>query len=190
MVAAVLSPLSAKAEIQAIDDGALETVVGQSGIVIEESIGTGPTNLFDAHGLWSGAGITINAFKWEVDVQAWNSVTNAVEISDPVDPSGTPAYGGFVARDIQVAGVLDTTVDAVSDNAVLAAGLPSYDGSNAALAGSGGIGVSFANSNLSFRVGDVGIYLAGVGQISSIGAVEVIGMNIDGLDVVMRGNGR
>ena len=45
-----------KAEIQAIDDGALETVVGQSSIVIEESIGTGPTNLFDAHDLWSSAG--------------------------------------------------------------------------------------------------------------------------------------
>jgi hypothetical protein len=75
----------------------------------------------------------------------------------------------------------DTFIDAVSDSAARLAGAP--------LDQTGGIGISFANSNMSMRVGDVGFYLSGVGQTSSIGAAEVIGFNIDGLDIVMRGNG-
>ncbi|MBK8972947.1 MAG: hypothetical protein IPM37_17005 [Hahellaceae bacterium] len=58
---------------------------------------------------------------------------------------------------------------------------------------SAGIGITFANSDLNLRFGDMGIFMlnsGGVsGQTSSFGAVEVIGMNIDGLNVVMRGNG-
>ncbi|MBK8971602.1 MAG: hypothetical protein IPM37_09630 [Hahellaceae bacterium] len=86
-----------------------------------------------------------------------------------------------MARDIQLAGGGDTFIDAVSDSAARLAGAP--------LDQTGGIGISFANSNMSMRVGDVGFYLSGVGQTSSIGAAEVIGFNIDGLDIVMRGNG-
>lgn len=190
LLTGVLSPLSSYAEIQAIDDGALETVVGQSGLVIELSVGTGPASVFEAHGRWDNAGYTMDTFKWEVDIQAWDSTTNDISMGDPADASGTPVYGGVYARDSQVAGQVDVTVDAVGDSAAITAGIAGYDGANAALAGAGGIGITFTNSDLSFRVGDFGVYLAGVGQISSMGAMEVIGMNIDGLEVVLRGNGR
>ena len=53
-----------------------------------------------------------------------------------------------------------------------------------------GIGITFANSDINFRVGDMGVYLAGVGQTSSFSAIEIIGMNINGLELVVRGNGR
>ena len=68
--------------------------------------------------------------------------------------------------------------------------LGAYASDPTALQGAGNIGITFANSDINFRVGDMGTHLAGVGETSSFGAIEIIGMNINGLELVVHGNGR
>ena len=190
LVAAVAVPFAAHAELKSIDDAMMSDVSGQSGLVIEAGFGTGPASVFAAHGAWANAGISIAAFKWEVDVEAWNSTTNDVIGNVPAAGPGTQTFGGFVAQNIQIAGAVDVTIDAVGDASVLGANLGAYASDPTALQGAGGIGITFANSDINFRVGDMGTYLAGVGETSSFGAIEIIGMNINGLELVVRGNGR
>ena len=52
-------------------------------------------------------------------------------------------YGGFVVRDIAIAGRVDITIDAVQDSATI----PTTGT---------GIGITFTNSDLNFRLGDMG----------------------------------
>lgn len=197
LVAAIAAPFAAQAELQSIDDAAMSGVSGQSGLVIEAGFGTGATGLYDAHTAtgWTGAGIKIDAFKWEADVQAWSASGNNIDLASPANPTaGAPVtYGGFIAKDIQVAGAVDVTIDAVGDFGVLAANQAAYvtgSGAGSQLQGAGGIGITFSGSDIDFRVGDMGVYLAGVGQTSSFGSIEILGMKIDGLELVVRGNGR
>ena len=70
LIAAVAAPFAAHAELQVYRRRCHVCVSGQSGLVIEAGFGTGPASLFAAHGAWANAGITIAAFKWEVDLQA------------------------------------------------------------------------------------------------------------------------
>lgn len=170
LVAAIAVPFAAQAELKSIDDAMMSEVSGQSGLIIEAGFGTGPAGLYEAHGEWTGAGITIDAFKWEVDAHAWDSANNTVDLLD-----GAPiAFAGFVAQDIAIAGSVDVIIDAALDGA----------------AGVGGIGISFVNSDINFRIGSMGVYVAGTGAMaSSMGTLEIIGMNIDGLDLVIHGNG-
>jgi Family of unknown function (DUF6160) len=181
LIAAVAVPFAAQAELKSMDDAVMADVSGQSGLIIEAGFGTGPADLYGAHstydtaaavqtGAWAGAGISIDAFKWEVDGTAWNSVTNTI-----TNPTGAalPAYAGFVAQGIQVAGSVDVIIDAALDTAT----------------GVGGIGVAFDNSDINFRVDTMGVYVAGAGIRSNMGTLEIIGMNINGLDLVIHGNG-
>ncbi|OZG73488.1 hypothetical protein BTA51_10755 [Hahella sp. CCB-MM4] len=193
------APLAAQAELKAVDDSVLADVSGQSGLVIEAGFGSVSgvdASTGDFYGVdWSGAGITIDAFKWIVDIEGgWDQDSNLgvnVNAGNPV-----PALGGFIAKDIAIAGAVDMTIDATADLAnVIANG-------GAVAEGDGGIGISFANSNINFKVGDMGVFveeydLANVGQsgtvaaqqVSSYGGIEIIGMNIDNLQLVIRGNG-
>ena len=195
LVAAIAAPFAAQAELKSIDDAAMSSVSGQSGLVIEAGFGTlarGAAGVYATD--WTNAGITIEAFKWEVDTQSWNNTSNVIDMSAPVAGAGTKTLAGFIAKDIKIAGKVDVTIDAVidqasytrlsADPAALAAAV-----SSGAAAGAGGIGITFDNSEINFRVGDMGVYLAGVGQTSSFGAIEIINMNVNGLDLVVRGNG-
>ncbi|GAA3964278.1 DUF6160 family protein [Allohahella marinimesophila] len=221
LVSAIVAASAANAELKSIDDAAMAEVSGQSGIVIEAGFGTiagvdaaaanaytAETTLADGtvvtqegsagdfYGVdWSNAGITIEAFKWIVDIEGgWDQDTNTgvnVNSGNPV-----PALGGFIAKDIAVAGAVDMTIDATADLANVVAN------GGAVAEGDGGIGITFANSNINFKVGDMGVFveeydLANVGatgtvaagQVSSFGGIELIGMNIDNLQLVIRGNG-
>ncbi|WP_416398195.1 DUF6160 family protein [Allohahella sp. A8] len=221
LVSAIVAASAANAELKSIDDAAMAEVSGQSGIVIEAGFGTiggvdataanaytatttdvngnavvQEGSLGDFYGVdWSNAGITIEAFKWIVDIEGgWDQDTNTgvnVNSGNPV-----PALGGFIAKDIAVAGMVDMTIDATADltNVVMNGG--------AVAEGDGGIGITFANSDINFKVGDMGVFveeydLANIGQqgvvqagqVSSFGGIELIGMNIDKLQLVIRGNG-
>lgn len=199
LVAAVAAPFAAQAELQSIDDSVLADVTGQSGLVIEAGFGSiagVDAATGDFYGVdWSGAGITIDAFKWIVDIEGgWDQDTNSGANTPAGNP--VPALAGFIAKDIAIAGAVDMTIDATADLAnVLANG-------GAVAEGDGGIGITFANSNINFKVGDMGVFveeydLANAGgagivaaqQVSSYGGIEIIGMNIDGLELVIRGNG-
>jgi microcompartment protein CcmK/EutM len=183
----------ANAELKAIDDAVMADVSGQSGLVIEAGFGSADkTDLFAVD--FAGAGITIDTFKWEVDAQQWDNSTNIVDGADLAGPGGA-VKGGFIASDIAIAGAVDVTIDAVGDGVGLATalGAGSLPADAAALAALGGIGITFANSNIDFKVGDMGVYVAsgnGIagGQLSSMGSIEILGMNIDGLDLVIHGN--
>ena len=200
LVVAVAAPFAAQAELKSIDDAAMADVSGQSGLVIEAGFGTtGRTGYFDAD--WTTAGIKIDAFKWEVDVETYeNSNNSAVGLQNPTVEAalGGAIKGGFIARDIAIAGYLDVTIDAVGDVSALGAAsvAGAYDGTE------GGIGITFAGSKIDFRVGDMGVYVGDVAatglggpadlaaaQISSFGGIEILGLDINGLDLVVRGNG-
>lgn len=192
LVAAIATPFAAQAELKSIDDATMSDVSGQSGLVIEAGFGTlNRTNIYNLD--WSTAGIKIDAFKWEVDTQAWSATNNDITMTDAV-VAGQKTLAGFIAKDIRIAGKVDVTIDAVADTATAAnlAGAGAGAATLAAagqLAGAGGIGITFGGSEINFRVGDMGVYLAGVGQTSSFGAIEIINMNVDGLELVVRGNG-
>ncbi|AZZ93050.1 MULTISPECIES: DUF6160 family protein [unclassified Hahella] len=169
------APLAAQAELKAVDDAVLADVSGQSGLVIEAGFGslTYSDIAVIADSDWdTDAGIHIDAFKWEVDVEAWDSASNATL------GASTGALGGFIAKDISINGSVDVTIDALADAATLGT------------TNLGGIGITFANSDINMRVGDMGVYLnqTGLGQVNSMGAVEIIGMNLDGLELVVHGN--
>ena len=220
LVSAIVAASAANAELKSIDDAAMAEVSGQSGIVIEAGFGTisgvdataenaynqtvtGPAGEVvhngsggDFYGVdWSNAGITIEAFKWIVDIEGgWDQDTNTgvnVNSGNPV-----PALGGFIAKDIAVAGAVDMTIDATADLANV------MTNGGAVAEGDGGIGITFANSNINFKVGDMGVFVeeydlsqaggqgtVAAGQTSSFGGIELIGMNIDNLQLVIRGNG-
>ncbi|MAM87424.1 MAG: hypothetical protein CME36_08980 [unclassified Hahellaceae] len=225
LVSAIVAASAANAELKSIDDAAMAEVSGQSGIVIEAGFGTisgvdaTAENAYtakaevrqpdgsiveveqagsagDFYGVdWSNAGITIEAFKWIVDIEGgWDQETNTGTNMNSGNP--IPALGGFIAKDIAVAGSVDMTIDATADLANVVAN------GGAVAEGDGGIGITFANSNINFKVGDMGVFveeydLANVGasgvvaagQVSSFGGIELIGMNIDNLQLVIRGNG-
>ncbi len=199
LLAAALIPMVAQAEMQSMSDEALSGVSGQSGLVIE--VGIGSLSGVDAatedyYGVdWSNAGVTIEATKWLVDIEGgWNQDSNTG--ANVNYGNATPVIGGSINRDIAVAGHLDVTIDATADLAnVLANG-------GAVSEGDGGIGITFSNSNLNLRVGDMGFFvedinladIGGVGtvtgqQLSSMGGQEILGVNLDGLELVVRGNG-
>ncbi|MBK8971519.1 MAG: hypothetical protein IPM37_09195 [Hahellaceae bacterium] len=194
LVAAIAAPFAAQAELKSIDDAAMSDVSGQSGLVIEAGFGQvnrGAAGIYATD--WSQAGITIEAFKWEVDTQSWNNETNIVDMAAPVAGAGTTTLAGFIAKDIKIAGKVDVTIDAVADTIfklVGASGAATLLASDpTSLQRAGGVGITFSGSDINFRVGDMGVYLAGVGQTSSFGAIEILNMNVDGLQLVVRGNG-
>lgn len=224
LVAAIAVPFAAQAELKSIDDAMMADVSGQSGLVIEA--GFGSVNATDITRVnFSNSGITIDAFKWEVDAQAWNGgngnlTTGAAgtggatsgqalgalgvtaadnQIVSGVtlkETSGEAVVGGFIATGIKIAGSVDVTIDAVGD----VAGLKYTQDTNnlaadTAKAGYGGIGITFANSDINFRVDSLGTYVATStdgatvgGVLSDMGAIEIIGMNIDALSLVIHGN--
>ena len=75
-----------------------------------------------------------------------DSATNNVDGTTPAAGVGTQTFGGFVAQNIQIAGGVDVTIDAVGDASVLGANLGAYASDPTALQGAGGIGITFANS--------------------------------------------
>ena len=199
LVAAIAVPFAAQAELKSIDDSMMADVSGQSGLVIEAGFGTiagVDVATGDYYGVdWTNAGITIDAFKWIIDIEGgWDQDSNTgvnVNAGNPV-----PALAGFIAKDIAIAGSVDVTIDATADLANVVAN------GGAVAEGDGGIGITFANSNINFKVGDMGVFveeynLANIGQAgvvaaqqtSSFGGIEILGMNIDGLELVVRGNG-
>ncbi|WP_416396411.1 DUF6160 family protein [Allohahella sp. A8] len=195
LASALVAASAAQAEITALDDTGLSQVSGQSGIVIEA--GFGFTNGVDAEAIfangtvgdfydvdWSQAGITIDAFKWIVDVEGgWDQATNTGTNTG----GSTDLFGGFIAKGIAIAGGVDITIDATAD-------LGNVVANGGAVADSdGGIGITFARSYVDFRVADMGFFMeddAGFGaQFSSFGGVELLGARFDGLELVVRGNG-
>ena len=196
---AVISP-AAFAEIQALEEAELAEISGQSGIVLE--IGIGSISGVDAatgdfYGVdWSEAGVTIEASKWLVDIEGgWDSDTNLG--ANTSYGNETKWIGGSIAKEIAVAGTIDITLDATADLENVIA-----NGGNVAVS-DGGIGLTFARSELNFKTGDMGFFVEGYdlssvaggagavegGMLSSLGGTELLKVNIDGLDVVLRGNG-
>ncbi len=181
------APLAAQAELKAVDDAVLADVSGQSGLVIEAGFGS-MTHAGDyINGVdWSNAGVTIGAFKWTVDAEEWDSTTNDVTGNILNDAAGDRVTGGFIATGISIAGSVDVTIDAVGDLSQIPAGN---------IPGAGGIGITFGGSDINFRVADMGTFVnpladaGGAGtQLNSFGGIEIIGMNVDGLELVVRGN--
>ena len=186
------APLAAQAELKAVDDAVLADVSGQSGLVIEAGFGS-MTHAGDyINGVdWSNAGITIEAFKWTVDAEEWDSATNDVTGNILNDAAGDRVTGGFIAKGIAIAGAADMTIDAVGDLSQIPAGN---------IPGAGGIGITFggqgtATSVINFRVAEMGTFVdpladaGGAGtQLNSFGGIEIIGMDISGLELVVRGN--
>ncbi|WP_020409137.1 DUF6160 family protein [Hahella ganghwensis] len=198
LLAAAAVSLTAQAELKSIDDTTLADVTGQSGLVIEAGFGSisgVDAATGDFYGIdWSGAGITIDAFKWIVDIEGgWDQDTNEgvnTRLLPLQDSLVETPYAGFLAEDISIAGSVDMTIDATAD-------LANVIGNGGAVSeGDGGIGITFANSDIHFRVGNLGVFVEDYNglqidgqQVSSFGGVELIGMNIDGLSLVVRGNG-
>lgn len=192
----------AQAELKPIGDTDMAEVTGQSGLVIEAGFGSiagVDASAGDFYGVdWSGAGVTIDAFKWILDIEGgWDQDSNrGVNERFFLQAILPDAYAGVIAKDIAFAGAVDVTIDATADlSNVVANG-------GAVAEGDGGIGVTFANSDINMKVGDMGIFveeytiLGGIllnvqeQQSSSFGGVEVLGMNIDGLELVVRGTGQ
>ena len=220
LAVAIMTSISAQAELQAIDDADMAEVSGQSGIVVEAGFGTiggidktaenaytAKTTLKDGtvveqsgtlgdfYGAdWSNAGITIEAFKYIVDIEGgWDQETNT-GVNTRLEPLQSvltdKPLAGIIIKDIAVAGRVDITIDATADLANVVA-----NGGEVA-EGDGGIGISFSDSDINFKMGDMGVFVEpyegiGVtgGQVSSFGGMELLGMNIDKLGLVIRGNG-
>jgi hypothetical protein len=158
---------SAQAEIAAIDDEELAGFSGQSGLLVEAGFGgaANKTNILQVD--WSTAGITVEAFKWEVDLEDYNSSTNlhSTELSGEI--------GGFIAQRILVAGQVDVVIDMVRDT----------------LSPSNAIGFDFQRSNVDVRFSNMAFYSKQGGIGESMGAVEVLTLNIDGMDLFISGRG-
>ncbi|MAM87426.1 MAG: hypothetical protein CME36_08990 [unclassified Hahellaceae] len=187
------------AEIQALEDTQLAGITGQSGIVLEIGIGSisgVDASVDDFYGVdWSEAGVTIDAQKWLVDIEGgWNSDTNLG--ANTSYGNAEKWVGGAISKNIAVAGTLDITLDATADLENVVA-----NGGNVADS-DGGIGLTFTRSELNFKTGDMGFFVesfdlssvgaAGTvegGMLSSLGGAELLTLNIDGLNVVVRGNG-
>ncbi len=183
LVAAIaVASSAANAELKAIDDATMADVSGQSGLVIEAGFG-GPLTRTVGAGAdvaaggsfadWgagnANAGITIDAFKWQVDLETFDAATNTI------DPTAVGLEGGFIAQNIAIAGQVDVTIDGAEDLSDPAAPV-------------GGLYMTFADSSIDFKVGNMAFYQVGaVG--GSMGGIEILGMNIDGLSLLIRGNG-
>ncbi|MBK8972946.1 MAG: hypothetical protein IPM37_17000 [Hahellaceae bacterium] len=80
LVSALLSSTAVQADIVSLTEDSMDTISGQSGLVIEVGMGSlGGVNQATQdyyHLDWSNAGIKIDAFKWIVDMGRWNSATN------------------------------------------------------------------------------------------------------------------
>src|SRR5690606_21599829 len=105
LFAAVLSP-AVMAEIQELEEAQLAEISGQSGIVIEVGIGSisgVDSATADYYGVdWSQAGVTVQASKWLVDIEAgWDSDTN--QGANTSAGNDTKWIGGSIAKDIAVA---------------------------------------------------------------------------------------
>ena len=157
----------ASADILEISDDELAKTVGQSGLMIEAGFG-GAANKADITNVdWSSAGITVDAFKWEFDMENYDSLTNIHAVS------GSGFGGGFIAERISIAGAVDITIDGSSDI-----------GSSR-----GAIGFDFTNSNIDMRVGNMAACSGASGVGESMGAIEILTLNIDGMDLFISGNG-
>lgn len=191
LVSAIAAAPFAQAELKAIDDAVLADVTGQSGLIIEVAMGS--TDAFGARqqgvltitstGLdaWDNAGIKIDAFKWEVDLGGYDSATN-IHANDNgrLEANGQNFVGGLIASDIRIAGSLDMTVDGVLDGSDISTG--------------GGIAIGFENSNISMRINSLNVYGGVEGQgmamlRPSMGAIEIIGMDLSNLDLTISGRG-
>jgi len=198
LVSAIAAAPFAQAELKAIDDAVLADVTGQSGLIIEVAMGS--TEAFAVRdfgtagaqitstGLaaWDNAGIKIEAFKWEVDLGAYDPESNRHGVLQAdgtmVDDNGggTGYVGGLIASDIRIAGSLDMTIDGVLDTANIETG--------------GGIAIGFENSNISMRINSLNVFGgaegSGAGMIRpSMGAIEIIGMDLSNLDLTISGRG-
>lgn len=188
LVSAIAAAPFAQAELKAIDDAVLADVTGQSGLIVEVAMGS--TTAFATRALgaatitstglaaWDNAGIKIGAFKWEVDLGAYDPVTN---IHDNDNGGGTGFIGGVIASDIRIAGSLDMTIDGVLDTTNVETG--------------GGIAIGFENSNISMRINSLNVFGgaedAGMALLRpSMGAIEIIGMDLSNLDLTISGRGQ
>lgn len=192
LVSAIAAAPFAQAELKAIDDAVLADVTGQSGLIIEVAMGS--TDAFGvvqqgaltitSTGLdaWDNAGIKIDAFKWEVDLGGYDSATNihANDNGRLEDGGGNNYVGGLIASDIRIAGSLDMTIDGVLDASDISTG--------------GGIAIGFEESNISMRINSLNVYGGVEGQgmamlRPSMGAIEIIGMDLSNLDLTISGRG-
>lgn len=169
-------PLLSNAELSEIDDKTMADVSGQSGLILEVNAGSaalsagaaGDTSLgADVSTDYSNAGLTIESQKWIVDVETYDSTTN---IHDPSTSAGTT--GGMITQNISVAGTADITIDAVEDLSVP----------------TGGLAVRFANTDLNIKVGNSAFFSNNT-LSESMGGTELNGINVDGVQLVLRGSG-
>src|SRR5690606_37488816 len=120
------------AELKAIDDATMADISGQSGLVVEVAMGSvdygkAADGTIDSSMLlqvdWSQAGITIDAFKWEVDLESYNRATN-IHTGDLLEAAGSRVLGGVIAEGIKIAGYADIVVDGVFDDGQAHGGQP------------------------------------------------------------------
>ncbi len=194
LVSAIAAAPFAQAELKAIDDAAMADISGQSGLLMEVAMGSvdygkdATTGVIDQSKLlaanWDEAGITIDAFKWEVDLESYNRATN-IHTGDPLEAAGSRVLGGVIAEGIKIAGYADIIVDGVFDDAQAHGGQPASGQIG------GGIAIGFENANISLRVDAISVYRTGADNLNiktaSMGAVEILGMDVSGVDLTLSG---
>jgi len=197
LVSAIAAAPFAQADLKPMDDAALAEMTGQSGLLIEiamgttEAFGRGQVGALTTTSLgldaWEKAGIWIDAFKWEVDLGAYDPETNRHGYDDNgtwTDDNGfyeaEPFLGGVIASDIRIAGSLDMTIDGVFDPTNVASG--------------GGIAIGFEKSNINMRINSLNVYGGAITSPMaalrpSMGAIEIVGMDLRDLDLTISGRG-
>ena len=179
VTAIAAAPLAANAELKAVDDATLEAATGQSGLLVEVNLGSTTGDALNRD--YTNAGVTIDAFKWNVDLQAYDSTTNVVTLGT----AGAAPTGGFVAQNIAVAGAVDVNIDGVVDGGT----------------GHGGIAMVLDNSadarGLDFKVGSMDVFaISGSGNVTSsqaagadtsMGGIEMTGIHLNNVSMVISG---
>ncbi|WP_369602302.1 DUF6160 family protein [Hahella sp. SMD15-11] len=175
VTAIAAAPLAANAELKAVDDATLEAATGQSGLLVEVALGTTTGDALNRD--YTNAGVTIEAFKWTVDLETYDSATNVVTLGTgaPAGLTSGQPVGGFVATDIAIAGNVDVAIDGAVDGS-----------------GHGGIAMvlNTGAAGLDFKVGDMGVFgNAGSGnvQASSMGGIEMAGIHLKDVSMVISG---
>jgi len=193
LVSAIAAAPFAQAELKAIDDATMADISGQSGLLVEVAMGSvdygkAADGTIDSAKLlqvdWSQAGITIDAFKWEVDLESYNRATN-IHTGDLLEAAGSRVLGGVIAEGIKIAGYADIVVDGVFDDGQAHGGQPASGQMG------GGIAIGFENANISMRVDSIAVYRTGADNLSvktaSMGAIEILGMDVSGVDLTLSG---
>ena len=165
----------ASADLKELPEEALSDISGQSGLILEVNAGSvlraagaqGDTTLgSDVSADYSNAGLSIDSQKWIIDSETYDSTTNQYI------GASTGKVAGTIAQNIQIGGSADITIDAVEDVAVP----------------TGGLALRFANTDLNIKVGNMSFFIDDQLQASR-GGIEINGINVDGTQLVLRGNG-